>query len=155
MLRVTIEVVPDNNQLDKSKPIFLRQFEIKEETTSTPFIANYKTRTIERMGASKLWKRRQVINFERKDYFPELLVYLALEPHIRDTYLRRRSYVSQLKHKPPALDYKVWKATYKDRMLKEEERDWLLLLQKSRSKTALIGQIASSIVGYKVPEDNR
>lgn len=112
MLRVTIELLPDNNQLEKNfgKPKLLKVIDIKEDGTGSFWYGNYKSRFYDTLGTEHAaWRRHQVSRMLYKDYYPELLLYLILKNWITDTYRNKRHFRNRNDWTMTPIDYPEWK----------------------------------------------
>jgi hypothetical protein len=124
VLRVTIQLIPDHSWNEPNfKPITLKIMDIKEDGSGSAFEGNYKSRVYENPRAANDWRQKQVLNVPYKEYFPELLVYLALQPWVYDVFRGTASWTNRKKSTPDISDYPVWKATHRDKLIRKEERD--------------------------------
>jgi len=112
MLRVKIELVPDNQLLERNvKPVLLKIIDIKEDGTGNAFWGNYKTRfyDTERAEQSTIWRQKQVSRMLYKDYYPILLLYLALKNYITDMRQETVSWDTRKWAVKTPVDYPAWK----------------------------------------------
>jgi hypothetical protein len=84
MLRVTLEIIPDEKDMRKTGTI-VRIIDIKEDGSGTWQYGNYKTQFYNTPGSKNTqWRYKQVVGLPYKGYSHEKLLYLALEPYLKD-----------------------------------------------------------------------
>jgi hypothetical protein len=83
MLRVTLEIIPDENEYKKFGTI-VRYIDIKEDGSGSYLEGNYKTRFYKTPTTKGQWRFKQVVGMKYKGFLHERLLCEALKPWIHD-----------------------------------------------------------------------
>jgi hypothetical protein len=87
MLRVILEVIPDNVAKDKRRGRIVRVIDIKEDGSGSYDYGNYKSRwgySLEKMPGDEGWRKKQVLGMPYKEFRFERLLHQALGAYLKD-----------------------------------------------------------------------